>query len=77
MENVNKEIVNDIMVMIMDVCRIFLVAHGSDVAIEKTLWWWREENPLLGNVSPLDLIEMGREHKVRQFIDAAIFENKI
>ena len=33
--------------------------------------WMRAKNPMLGNLSPLQLMYMGKGHRVAQFIDAA------
>ena len=37
---------------------------------EKVLFWFKEKNPHLGNVSPAFMIAMGRHEKLEQFIDA-------
>ena len=36
--------------------------------------WLTTANPMLGNVSPLDLMKMGRGEKLAQFIEAMIEE---
>jgi len=43
---------------------------------EKVYLWLTTENFNFGGVSPLHLMSMQREHKVLQFIEAAISENK-
>ena len=44
---------------------------------EKTALWFTLENPLLGNVKPIDLFFRGRGHKVLSFIKNSIDENKL
>lgn len=44
---------------------------------DKVLAWLKTKNPNLGNVSPLELIKRGRAHKVLEFIESAMKENKI
>lgn len=43
---------------------------------EKTWLWFRTPNPMLGQESPLNMIKVGREKKVMNFIDNALDENK-
>lgn len=38
----------------------------------KAALWFKTPNPAFGNISPNELIELGRIHKVKQFIDAAL-----
>lgn len=42
----------------------------------KTKRWFRAKNPLLGNVSPLDMINRGRHAKLLMFIRLALDENR-
>lgn len=35
---------------------------------EKTLLWFDTKNPLLGNISPLEMVRNGRLKKLRNFI---------
>jgi hypothetical protein len=43
----------------------------------KKAWaWWQTDNPSLGGISPMAMIGLGRTHKVKQFIDNALDENK-
>lgn len=37
---------------------------------DKVLFWFKEKNPHLGNVSPAFMIAMGRFEKLEQFIEA-------
>lgn len=44
---------------------------------EKKAWtWWETPNPAFGMIAPLRMLRIGREAKVKQFIDNAIDENK-
>lgn len=38
---------------------------------EKTAAWFRAKNPLLGDVSPRDMIRLGRHDRLRKFIEQA------
>jgi hypothetical protein len=42
----------------------------------KTVLWFRTSNPLLGNITPRDLIKVGRFKKLYRFILNAISENE-
>jgi hypothetical protein len=42
----------------------------------KTMLWFQVVNPLLGNMSPRDMIRMGRFKKLLKFIQTALDENK-
>jgi hypothetical protein len=48
--------------------------HFKDT--EKTLLWFRMPNPLLGNVSPRDMIRYGRYKKLLKFVYEALAQNK-
>jgi hypothetical protein len=43
---------------------------------QKTILWFDVPNPLLGNISPRDMIKLGRFKKLRDFIQTALDENK-
>jgi len=43
---------------------------------EKTLLWFQIPNPLLGGMSPRDMIRIGRFKKLLNFIQTALDENK-
>ena len=40
----------------------------------KTALWFKTKNPMLGNISPRDMIRVGRFHKLMKFILSAIKE---
>lgn len=42
----------------------------------KTQTWFKTENPLLGGMSPDEMIKKGRIEKLKQFIEVALDENK-
>ncbi len=42
----------------------------------KTMLWFQMPNPLLGNMTPRDMIRVGRFHKLLKFIQTALDENK-
>jgi hypothetical protein len=42
----------------------------------KTVLWFKTANPLLGNISPRDMIRIGRFKKLSRFIHNALSENE-
>jgi uncharacterized protein (DUF2384 family) len=42
----------------------------------KTVLWFKTPNPLLGNISPRDMIRVGRFRKLQRFIQNALEENE-
>lgn len=53
-----------------------LVAQFFQGDVEKTELWFRLPNPLLGNVSPRDMIRLGRYEYLRDFIYTSLSENR-
>lgn len=47
----------------------------GDVA--KTALWFRLRNPLLGDISPRDMIRYGRYAKLQQFVVEALADNAV
>jgi hypothetical protein len=43
---------------------------------QKTVLWFKTRNPLLGNVTPRDMIRVGRFKKLQRFIQNALDENE-
>jgi antitoxin Xre/MbcA/ParS-like protein len=54
-----------------------LVAQFFEGDQEKTLLWFKTPNPMLGNISPRDMIRFGRYKKLLKFVQNAISENQI
>lgn len=44
---------------------------------DKTRLWFETKNPLLGDLSPSDMIAIGRVKKLEKFIENAIAENSL
>ena len=44
--------------------------------VNKTVAWFKARNPLLGDVSPRDMIRLGRYEKLRKFIINAMLESR-
>jgi uncharacterized protein (DUF2384 family) len=59
----------DRLVQIASVCE--LVAEYFKGDITKTVLWFKTSNPMLGNMSPRDMIRLGLYKKVLKFILAA------
>lgn len=55
---------------------INLVARVFDGDAERTVAWFKARNPLLGDVSPRDMIRLGRYERLRKFIVNAMLENR-
>ncbi|HVA66111.1 MAG TPA: hypothetical protein VNK24_04205 [Elusimicrobiota bacterium] len=53
-----------------------LVAQFFQGDAQKTELWFRLPNPILGNVSPRDMIRFGRYESLRDFIYTSLAENK-
>jgi hypothetical protein len=53
-----------------------LVAQFFGGDVHKTELWFRLPNPLLGNVSPRDMIRYGRYETMRDFIYTSLSENR-
>jgi len=52
-----------------------LVAQFFCGDIPKTALWFQTVNPLLGNITPRDMIRYGRYEKLRRFVMSALEEN--
>ena len=59
---------------IANICALVAQFFGGDVG--KTALWFRTRNPLLGDISPRDMIRFGRYAKLRQFVMDALEENR-
>jgi hypothetical protein len=58
---------------IANICGLVAQFFGGDVA--KTALWFKTENPLLGKISPRDMIRYGRYEKLYRFVMSALGEN--
>ncbi|MGQ0525248.1 MAG: hypothetical protein ACT4P8_16505 [Betaproteobacteria bacterium] len=54
-----------------------LVAQFFEGDAVKTKLWFQTRNPLLGNLSPRDMIRYGRYEKLRRFVMDALVESGI
>jgi uncharacterized protein (DUF2384 family) len=54
-----------------------LVAQFFDGDAEKTALWFKTPNPMLGDISPRDMIRSGRYKKLLKFIINALSENQL
>lgn len=53
-----------------------LVAEFFNGDATKTQLWFSTPNPQLGNITPLDMIKIGRVRKLLTFVQTALDENK-
>ena len=51
-----------------------LVAKVFEGNVDKTIAWFQTRNPLLGDISPRDMIRLGRFERLRKFIMQAMTE---
>lgn len=51
-----------------------LVAQAFEGDAEKTVAWFKARNPMLGDVSPRDMIRLGRYERLRRYIINAMSE---
>lgn len=58
---------------IANICGLVAQFFEGDTA--KTALWFQTANPLLGNISPRDMIRYGRYEKLRRFVMSALDEN--
>jgi hypothetical protein len=63
----------DRFLQIANICGLVAQFFNGDVV--KTGLWFRTKNPLLGNLSPRDMIRYGRYEKLRRFVMEALDEN--
>ena len=59
----------DRMEQIAIICSLVAEYFGGDV--RKTALWFKTINPMLGNISPRDMIRLGRYKKLQKFINSA------
>ena len=52
-----------------------LVAEHFDGNAQKASLWFKTPNPMLGNVSPRDMIRYGRFSKLQRFVTGALAED--
>lgn len=55
---------------------INLVAKVFEGDVDKTATWFKARNPLLGDISPRDMIRLGRFERLRKFILNAMIESR-
>lgn len=53
-----------------------LVADYFKGDLKKTAQWFKIKNPALGNISPRDMIRIGRYQKIIQFVMNALQGNR-
>jgi hypothetical protein len=53
-----------------------LVAQFFDGNAEKTTLWFTTKNPMLGDMTPRDMIRFGRYDKLRRFVIGAIVDDQ-
>lgn len=71
-QKIPKEVL-DRLTEIANICG--LVAQFFEGDVTKTALWFKTKNPLLGNITPRDMIRFGRYEKLQRFVMDALEEN--
>lgn len=72
----DQKIPKDVLDRITEIANVCgLVAQFFQGDVVKTGLWFKTKNPLLGNISPRDMIRYGRYEKLRRFVMEALDEN--
>jgi hypothetical protein len=72
----DQKIPKDVLERFLEIANVCgLVAQFFNGDVVKTGLWFRTKNPLLGNLSPRDMIRYGRYEKLRRFVMEALEEN--
>jgi hypothetical protein len=71
-QKIPKEVL-DRLQEIANICGLVAQFFSGDAA--KTALWFKTKNPLLGDISPRDMIRYGRYEKLRRFIMNALEDN--
>jgi hypothetical protein len=72
----DQKIPKDVLDRFLEIANVCgLVAQFFNGDVIKTGLWFRTKNPLLGNLSPRDMIRYGRYEKLRRFVMEALEEN--
>lgn len=72
-ERIPKDL-KDRLTEIANICN--LVAGYFDGDAEKTALWFRVPNPMLGGVSPRDMLRLGRYQRLSGYIQRALTQNQ-
>jgi len=65
--------VSDRLKEIANVCSLVADLFGGDA--NKTALWFKTANPMLGDISPRDMLRFGRYKKLLQFVMSAVEES--
>jgi hypothetical protein len=71
-QKIPKEVV-DRLTEIANICGLVVQFFAGDII--KTALWFKTKNPLLGSISPRDMIRFGRYERLRQFVMEALEDN--
>jgi hypothetical protein len=72
----DKKIPKDVMDRLTEIAIVCgLVAQFFDGDVVRTALWFKTKNPLLGNISPRDMIRYGRYEKLQRFVMEALEKN--
>jgi hypothetical protein len=71
-QKIPREVV-ELLSDIANTCGLVAEYFGGDAG--KTALWFRTENPLLGNISPREMIRYGRHKRLRHFVMSAVEDN--
>lgn len=73
-QKVPKEVL-DRMLEIANICGLVAQFFGGDA--KKTSLWFRTRNPMLGDITPRDMIRFGRYARLHRFVLDALEQNNV
>lgn len=71
------ELKHAICLMDEDTVEIVIGLHVILSDEKKIVKWLTTKNPFFGSIAPLKLMQIGRSHKVKQFVDMAVHEMRL
>jgi hypothetical protein len=73
-QKIPKEVLERLL-EIANICGLVAQFFSGDVA--KTALWFKTKNPLLGDISPRDMIRYGRYARLQKFVSDALEQNAL
>ncbi len=65
----------DVITIIQDLTNVCALVNSFFQNEQKTTLWMNTKNPLLGDMSPNDMVFAGRTDKLQSFIESQLAEN--
>jgi hypothetical protein len=72
----DQKIPHEVMERLLEIANVCLLVAGFfEGDATKTALWFKTKNPLLGDISPRDMIRFGRYPRLQRFIHEALEQN--